>query len=617
MIDSLKNIHWYPPLELVTCDESKSSEHLAPWLEFSEVFPGFFLTCEETVCNRVTAQEKGIALVLTLNGESHSAPFRVYEYADDVQRCVYRKLPSLDVFLSQLDEYTSVAIPEDFQKRKVFIRSVCAEDSPMYDISSHFVEMCVLIELVMFNRKKLSIDSTYLPALTVHCQMGVSRSTAIVLAYMMKRSQYSRDDALSMVKKVRAVANPNPGFQSQLSQWEKSGYYRVVDDVSAFLVANELNDPYRLKMFLEKYLSLIVRQNKLSSDREYSGIILSKANLSDDDLRFIISGFCSHITLSIADEVYFDVPTFFDNVCEMMTSFIHNVPTTLGYIIKENVESFEDAFYFEMFKTLSEAGFAIFPSDMASAFCSFLEAIDCKHFSRNESKRPRIIDSTGKVIGIAPEGMSLSFTFLPFLAPYAVGFIQQHRLESFVGKNLSTEQMEDILYKVLTTFRENFLLTSSGTGLYLDDTSTESRWHAGSRLRFLEFDMEVQIMESVEEGLTLSEAANRFMQLDKIDSHVILHWVRKLTGALIGVRFFCDAVDSYFNEHIAKLSLDTNNYSIANKIAPWKELLEIIEEVTAVYTKKYGSLPDLFVWIKKELEPLVSKGIVAFPQELY
>jgi len=55
----------------------------------------------------------------------------------------------------------------------------------------------------------------------VHCNAGVSRSTAIVLAYIMKANNMTYDDAFSMVKEKRPSVNPNIGFIIQLKNYEK------------------------------------------------------------------------------------------------------------------------------------------------------------------------------------------------------------------------------------------------------------------------------------------------------------------------------------------------------------------------------------------------------------
>ncbi|MQM13688.1 hypothetical protein Taro_046614 [Colocasia esculenta] len=55
----------------------------------------------------------------------------------------------------------------------------------------------------------------------VHCCQGVSRSTSLVIAYLMWRKGQSFDDAFQLVKAARGIANPNMGFACQLMQCQK------------------------------------------------------------------------------------------------------------------------------------------------------------------------------------------------------------------------------------------------------------------------------------------------------------------------------------------------------------------------------------------------------------
>lgn len=56
----------------------------------------------------------------------------------------------------------------------------------------------------------------------VHCQMGMSRSATIVIAYLMKHRSMSRLEALHHVKMRRPMIQPNAGFCNQLEIYEQS-----------------------------------------------------------------------------------------------------------------------------------------------------------------------------------------------------------------------------------------------------------------------------------------------------------------------------------------------------------------------------------------------------------
>lgn len=55
----------------------------------------------------------------------------------------------------------------------------------------------------------------------VHCQAGVSRSAAIVIAYCMWKEHLSADAATALVTAARSVVWPNAGFKCQLQEFEE------------------------------------------------------------------------------------------------------------------------------------------------------------------------------------------------------------------------------------------------------------------------------------------------------------------------------------------------------------------------------------------------------------
>ena len=57
----------------------------------------------------------------------------------------------------------------------------------------------------------------------VHCYAGISRSATIVIAYLLRKYNYSLDNVITMVKRRRSKVainfiqiNPNKGFIEQL-----------------------------------------------------------------------------------------------------------------------------------------------------------------------------------------------------------------------------------------------------------------------------------------------------------------------------------------------------------------------------------------------------------------
>ncbi|CAD8194527.1 unnamed protein product [Paramecium pentaurelia] len=72
----------------------------------------------------------------------------------------------------------------------------------------------------------------------VHCHAGKSRSTAIVVSYLMKKRNLNLEQALIQVKYQRPIVSPNPGFIKQLLLYEQNLYGRITS------LLNESITPY-------------------------------------------------------------------------------------------------------------------------------------------------------------------------------------------------------------------------------------------------------------------------------------------------------------------------------------------------------------------------------------
>ncbi|KAG5190251.1 protein-tyrosine phosphatase-like protein, partial [Tribonema minus] len=63
-------------------------------------------------------------------------------------------------------------------------------------------------------------------ACLVHCTAGISRSPALVIAYLMKTKRWSLAAALAHMQKCRPSVSPNPAFMAQLAAYEASLFAR-------------------------------------------------------------------------------------------------------------------------------------------------------------------------------------------------------------------------------------------------------------------------------------------------------------------------------------------------------------------------------------------------------
>lgn len=58
----------------------------------------------------------------------------------------------------------------------------------------------------------------------VHCIQGISRSGAVIVAYLMRSQQLSYESALKMAQNARSIVAPNSGFADQIRIWQKLQY---------------------------------------------------------------------------------------------------------------------------------------------------------------------------------------------------------------------------------------------------------------------------------------------------------------------------------------------------------------------------------------------------------
>ena len=78
--------------------------------------------------------------------------------------------------------------------------------------SLRFAEMIQFIDTALNNEKSKVL---------IHCQMGVSRSATMLIAYLMHSQRWSLCDAYERVKQCRRRICPNYGFLTQLIDFEK------------------------------------------------------------------------------------------------------------------------------------------------------------------------------------------------------------------------------------------------------------------------------------------------------------------------------------------------------------------------------------------------------------
>jgi predicted protein tyrosine phosphatase len=86
------------------------------------------------------------------------------------------------------------------------------EDMSREPIELFFDEACDFISESLENHE----------GVLVHCRSGVSRSSTIVLAFLIKNMGMRLFDAFFLVRSKRGIITPNIGFMNKLSELEKS-----------------------------------------------------------------------------------------------------------------------------------------------------------------------------------------------------------------------------------------------------------------------------------------------------------------------------------------------------------------------------------------------------------
>ena len=112
----------------------------------------------------------------------------------------------INYILNCASECYNINLPEDIKELHLMIRDY--EDFELFDYfekANQFINKCK------------SIGGKCL----VHCKLGISRSAAFVIAYLIKYTKLGVDEAFNYIKNKRITIKPNDGFMRQLYLYEK------------------------------------------------------------------------------------------------------------------------------------------------------------------------------------------------------------------------------------------------------------------------------------------------------------------------------------------------------------------------------------------------------------
>ncbi|CAG2100805.1 unnamed protein product [Medioppia subpectinata] len=124
----------------------------------------------------------------------------VAEDMDQVKRLDIKHILSVDIVpLEDMDKHPDISY--------LFIQ---ASDNPMQDLITRFEECYHFIDDGLKSGHKV----------LVHCVAGVSRSSTIVISYLMVKHRMSFEAAMALAKSKRSIVCPNDGFRKQLKLFE-------------------------------------------------------------------------------------------------------------------------------------------------------------------------------------------------------------------------------------------------------------------------------------------------------------------------------------------------------------------------------------------------------------
>jgi protein-tyrosine phosphatase len=102
-------------------------------------------------------------------------------------------------------------------------------DSTSADLRPHLESACSYIDKALRSGQNVLVHCQQVrihrllpiaPLLLTHHLQGISRSAAIVIAYLIRNHNMSLDTAYALVKRKRACMKPNSGFVQCLQEWE-------------------------------------------------------------------------------------------------------------------------------------------------------------------------------------------------------------------------------------------------------------------------------------------------------------------------------------------------------------------------------------------------------------
>eukprot|EP01135_Chromosphaera_perkinsii_P010569 Nk52_evm7s2171 gene=Nk52_evmTU7s2171 len=103
------------------------------------------------------------------------------------------------------------------------VLDVDVEDRATANIYVFFTSVCEFMAKQLAKNHKVFVC----------CAAGVSRSSTLVICFLMYQNKWTLKEAYDYVKNERSIIHPNGGFMNQLSEWEEKVLGKVITDVDA------------------------------------------------------------------------------------------------------------------------------------------------------------------------------------------------------------------------------------------------------------------------------------------------------------------------------------------------------------------------------------------------
>lgn len=173
----------------------------------SRVFPNVYLGSETDAANLDYLQASNITHVLNVSTHIPCFHENLHSKLKDADAISLDVLRNSDINRDR----DALSLKQEPSSLGLKYKRLAASDNASQNLAQYFVEAFRFID------EALERDTGVL----IHCQAGISRSSTILIAYIMFHSTLSMFEAYRYVKEKRAIISPNLNFMGQLLEFEQ------------------------------------------------------------------------------------------------------------------------------------------------------------------------------------------------------------------------------------------------------------------------------------------------------------------------------------------------------------------------------------------------------------